>query len=118
MGSIIDITEHKRIAEQGRHQEERLQASARLITMGEMASSVAHELNQPLTAINPAWIGERIEKLIRALEREQQTARARHDEFALSGRLAQDVDRVLVWCRSRRGAVAVRACAGTSSRWR
>lgn len=51
MGSIIDITEHKRIAEQGRQQEERLQASARLITMGEMASSLAHELNQPLSAI-------------------------------------------------------------------
>jgi PAS domain S-box-containing protein len=33
-------------------QAERAQASSRLITMGEMASSVAHELNQPLTAIN------------------------------------------------------------------
>ena len=28
------------------------QSASRLITMGEMASSVAHELNQPLTAIN------------------------------------------------------------------
>ncbi|MDR2128129.1 MAG: PAS domain S-box protein [Burkholderiaceae bacterium] len=31
---------------------ERAQTSSRLITMGEMASSVAHELNQPLTAIS------------------------------------------------------------------
>jgi PAS domain S-box-containing protein len=31
---------------------ERAMASSHLITMGEMASSVAHELNQPLTAIN------------------------------------------------------------------
>lgn len=33
-------------------QAERAQSASRLITMGEMASSVAHELNQPLTAIN------------------------------------------------------------------
>jgi C4-dicarboxylate-specific signal transduction histidine kinase len=32
-------------------QQERLQQTSRLITMGEMASSLAHELNQPLAAI-------------------------------------------------------------------
>jgi two-component system sensor histidine kinase DctS len=52
MGSVIDITERKRAAELAHQQEERLQASARLITMGEMASSLAHELNQPLSAIS------------------------------------------------------------------
>jgi C4-dicarboxylate-specific signal transduction histidine kinase len=35
-----------------RRQAERAQSASRLITMGEMASSVAHELNQPLTAIS------------------------------------------------------------------
>jgi len=38
--------------EQAAAQAERAQNASRLITMGEMASSVAHELNQPLTAIN------------------------------------------------------------------
>ncbi|MDI6748205.1 MAG: PAS domain S-box protein [Rhodocyclaceae bacterium] len=52
MGSVVDITERVRAAELARQQEERLQASARLITMGEMASSLAHELNQPLSAIS------------------------------------------------------------------
>jgi two-component system sensor histidine kinase DctS len=52
MGSVVDITERTRAAELARQQEERLQASARLITMGEMASSLAHELNQPLSAIS------------------------------------------------------------------
>lgn len=52
MGSVVDITERKRIGELARQQEERLQASARLISMGEMASSLAHELNQPLAAIS------------------------------------------------------------------
>ncbi len=46
-----DITA-RRIAEaQSAEQTERAQTASRLITMGEMASSVAHELNQPLTAI-------------------------------------------------------------------
>ncbi|CAI08477.1 sensor histidine kinase [Aromatoleum aromaticum] len=51
MGSLLDITEQKRARELGRQQEERLQATSRLVTMGEMASTLAHELNQPLAAI-------------------------------------------------------------------
>lgn len=52
MGSIMDITERKRIRELARQQEERLHATSRLVTMGEMASTLAHELNQPLAAIS------------------------------------------------------------------
>ncbi|MEN9712686.1 MAG: hypothetical protein RLY90_947 [Pseudomonadota bacterium] len=47
-----DITPRKQAEEQAQIQTERAQAASRLVTMGEMASSVAHELNQPLTAIN------------------------------------------------------------------
>lgn len=47
-----DITARREAEEQANIQAERAQTSSRLITMGEMASSVAHELNQPLTAIN------------------------------------------------------------------
>lgn len=47
-----DITSRKQAEEQAQIQAERAQAASRLVTMGEMASSVAHELNQPLTAIN------------------------------------------------------------------
>jgi PAS domain S-box-containing protein len=46
-----DITARKRAEEQAAHQAEKAQVTSRLVTMGEMASSVAHELNQPLTAI-------------------------------------------------------------------
>ena len=46
-----DITARRRVEEQVAQQAEKAQVSSRLITMGEMASSVAHELNQPLTAI-------------------------------------------------------------------
>lgn len=47
-----DITARRQAEEQAQIQAERAQTASRLITMGEMASSVAHELNQPLTAIN------------------------------------------------------------------
>ncbi|WP_455171218.1 PAS domain S-box protein [Azospirillum largimobile] len=51
MGSVLDITERKNAEELARQQQERLQQTSRLITMGEMASTLAHELNQPLSAI-------------------------------------------------------------------
>lgn len=47
-----DITPRRQAEEHAAEQSERAQSASRLITMGEMASSVAHELNQPLTAIN------------------------------------------------------------------
>jgi PAS domain S-box-containing protein len=46
-----DISSRRRAEELAAQQAEKAQVSSRLITMGEMASSLAHELNQPLTAI-------------------------------------------------------------------
>ena len=51
MGAVIDISEQRRIEELSRASQERLQATARLATVGEMASLLSHELNQPLAAI-------------------------------------------------------------------
>ncbi len=51
MGAVIDISEQRRIEEVSRASQERLQATARLATVGEMASLLSHELNQPLAAI-------------------------------------------------------------------
>ncbi len=47
-----DITPRRVAEEQAARHTERAQSVSGLITMGEMASSVAHELNQPLTAIS------------------------------------------------------------------
>ena len=47
-----DITPRRTAEELAATQAARAQSVSRLITMGEMASSVAHELNQPLTAIS------------------------------------------------------------------
>jgi two-component system sensor histidine kinase DctS len=51
MSAILDIGEQRRIEELSRASQERLQATARLATVGEMASLLSHELNQPLAAI-------------------------------------------------------------------
>ena len=47
-----DITARKHAEEAAARQAEKSQFTSRLITMGEMASTVAHELNQPLAAIS------------------------------------------------------------------
>ena len=47
-----DVTARLKAEEQAAQQAERAAITSRLMTMGEMASSVAHELNQPLTAIS------------------------------------------------------------------
>ena len=46
-----DITARRSAEALAASQAEKAQVTSRLVTMGEMASSVAHELNQPLTAI-------------------------------------------------------------------
>jgi hypothetical protein len=46
-----DITARRMAETLAASQAEKAQVTSRLVTMGEMASSVAHELNQPLTAI-------------------------------------------------------------------
>lgn len=52
-----DITERRMHEEASRIQQEKAQLTSRLTTMGEMASSLAHELNQPLTAISNYSMG-------------------------------------------------------------
>ncbi|HYF57554.1 MAG TPA: PAS domain S-box protein, partial [Burkholderiaceae bacterium] len=47
----VDLREQKRVEELARRQHEALQARSRLATLGEMASTLSHELNQPLAAV-------------------------------------------------------------------
>lgn len=51
MSSVVDITAQKKAEEQQRVREAQLQHAGRLASLGEMASTVAHELNQPLMAL-------------------------------------------------------------------
>lgn len=54
-GAVVvfrNIAERKRVAEESRQHQNEMAHVARLSTMGEMASGIAHELNQPLSAIS------------------------------------------------------------------
>jgi PAS domain S-box-containing protein len=48
---VQDVTEQYQIQEQLHRQHDQLAHASRLSTLGEMATALAHELNQPLTAI-------------------------------------------------------------------
>ena len=77
--TVRDITSRKQI-------EEQLLQSAKMATLGEIATGVAHEINQPLTVIN---IG--IQLLVRAIKSGQLT-----NEFLLdqTGKFTRNIDRV------------------------
>lgn len=51
VGTLIDVTEAKRAEQEAAAASQRMAHVARLATMGEMAAAIAHELNQPLSAI-------------------------------------------------------------------
>jgi predicted ATPase/signal transduction histidine kinase len=51
IGTVMDITDHKRAEEAWREAQAELAHVTRVATLGELAGSIAHEVNQPLTAI-------------------------------------------------------------------
>jgi len=51
VGTIHDVTDRRRAEDEARVLQERLTHFSRLSTMGEMAAGLAHEINQPLSAI-------------------------------------------------------------------
>jgi two-component system, LuxR family, sensor histidine kinase DctS len=95
MSAVLDLSEQRRTEERARQQQERLQATARLATMGEMASLLSHELNQPLAAIasyaqgslnllaqsqtDPQLFKQALERIAEQAERAGRTIKSVHD---------------------------------------
>jgi C4-dicarboxylate-specific signal transduction histidine kinase len=52
MSSVVDVSEQKRSADRQRLLDKQLQYNSRLTSLGEMAATIAHELNQPLMALS------------------------------------------------------------------
>ncbi|MFC3529426.1 sensor histidine kinase [Paracoccus mangrovi] len=134
MGSVIDITEQKRAARLARAQDETMARTGRLVTLGEMASTLAHELNQPLAAIasyaagmqnliergnpDPALLGAANQKLARQagragqiIRRIQDLVKKREPRFsptALDEVIAETVDFLQADAREHRVRLIVR----------
>jgi PAS domain S-box-containing protein len=51
IGSCVDVTEKKETEQEAQRTKEELAHMSRILMLGELAGSLAHELNQPLTAI-------------------------------------------------------------------
>jgi two-component system sensor histidine kinase DctS len=98
MSAVLDVSAQRRIEELSRHQQDRLQATARLATVGEMASLLSHELNQPLSAISsyataslnlmereahdpqlPAMLREALKRMAEQAERAGRVIKSVHD---------------------------------------
>lgn len=121
MGSTLDITERKQMERLAARQQEKLESSGRLIAVGEVASTLAHELNQPLGALSSFATGllnhlqeqrisldevvpvvERMERLadkagrviqrVNAFARRQEMQRQSLEPLAFVARVAQSVN--------------------------
>ncbi len=115
-----DITARRLAEEQAAQQAERAQAASRLITMGEMASSVAHELNQPLTAINNYCSGmvSRIQTAAPST-RKPMRCRALQKTAHQAQRAGQIIQRIRAFVKTQRTQphAGRRARHGGRSRW-
>jgi two-component system, LuxR family, sensor histidine kinase DctS len=89
MSAFLDVSEQRRVQELSRTSQERLQATARLATVGEMASLLSHELNQPLAAISSYASGS-----LNLLGRESAVANESRDDLRLAmRRIAEQAER-------------------------
>lgn len=88
-GAIIDITDRKRAEEEARHHQEALTRVSRLTTMGEMASALAHELNQPLCAI--AGYAQASVRMLASGESDEKKLLETMDKAGVQARRAGDI---------------------------
>ena len=93
MSAFIDISEQRRMEELSRASQERLQATARLATVGEMASLLSHELTQPLAAISSYATGS-LNMLAREVVETAVLAEVSQERAALHGDLRTAFERI------------------------
>ncbi|HWL63184.1 MAG TPA: PAS domain S-box protein [Steroidobacteraceae bacterium] len=93
IGFIHDLSERHREAEDALRLNRRLMQVTRMATMGEMSAGIAHEVNQPLTAISNYALAA--ERLLAFDEPEIEEARGALREIAAEARRAADIIRKL-----------------------
>src|SRR5262249_31496847 len=89
MGSCVDVTERKEAEAELQRSREELAHVSRVSTLGELTASLAHELNQPLTAIltNAAAAGF----LINGGDRDDESIRDALREITQEGQRAGEI---------------------------
>ena len=108
MSAVLDLSAQRRVEELSRQQQERLQATARLATVGEMASLMSHELNQPLAAIasyasgslnllaepdgqTPGLLQQALQRIAEQAERAGRVIKSVHDFVRRREQLHEDI---------------------------
>ena len=80
-GICIDVEDRRRTAEALRNTQERLSIASQIATVGELSASIAHEVNQPLTAVVSngnaclRWLSAEPPNIAKAVEAAQRIVR-------------------------------------------
>ncbi len=93
IGFIHDLSDRHREAEDALRLNQRLMQVTRMATMGEMSAGIAHEVNQPLTAITNYALA--VERLLGFEAPDIEEARGALREIAAEARRAADIIRKL-----------------------
>ena len=96
MSSVLDITDRKRSEALIAEQREKLQAASRFALVGEVASNIAHELNQPLaTMVSFAQAGMNLSRRGGEVEMYAQLFEKLRDQAQRAGRVVGSVQNLV-----------------------
>ncbi|HEX4878935.1 MAG TPA: PAS domain S-box protein, partial [Limnobacter sp.] len=114
MSSVIDITDRKRSEALIAEQREKLQAASRFALVGEVASNIAHELNQPLaTMVSYAQAGMNLTQRGGNVEMYGQLFEKLRDQAQRAGRVVGSVQNLVRKRRPMREPVRVQDVIGS-----
>lgn len=106
MSSVLDITDRKKSEALISEQREKLQSASRFALVGEVASNIAHELNQPLaTMVSFAQAGVNLSKKGVSLERYAEMFEKIRDQAQRASRVVGSVQNLVRKRRANRESV-------------
>jgi C4-dicarboxylate-specific signal transduction histidine kinase len=89
IGSCVDVTERKETQQEAQRTQEELAHMSRISALGQLAGSLAHELNQPLTAIVSS--GEAAQRFMKDGRRNDEEVREALKDVVQQGQRAGEI---------------------------